>query len=78
MKICKYCLQEIKLPDTLGGRLKYVRRELDISKLQAANILNVSISQITAIEREKADIRFGQLKTLASYYKKPISFFIGE
>jgi transcriptional regulator with XRE-family HTH domain len=78
MKICKYCGQELKVPNTLGGRLAYKRVEKDKSRADSAAVLGVSTALIATIEKGKSDIRFGQLKTLAAYYKTDISFFIGE
>jgi transcriptional regulator with XRE-family HTH domain len=78
MKICRYCGQELKIPDTLGGRLAYKRVEKDKSRADSAAVLGVSTALIATIEKGKSDIRFGQLKTLAAYYKTDISFFIGE
>ena len=78
MKICKYCGQELRIPDTLGGRLAYKRVERDKTRVDAAAVLGVSVALIATIEKGKSDIRFGQLKTLAAYYKTDISFFIGE
>ena len=78
MRICKYCGQELKIPNTLGGRLAYKRVERDKSRADSAAVLGVSIALIATIEKGKSDIRFGQLKTLAAYYKTDISFFIGE
>ena len=78
MKICKYCGQELKIPNTLGGRLAYKRVERDKSRADAAAVLGVSTALIATIEKGKSDIRFGQLKTLAAYYKTDISFFIGQ
>ncbi len=78
MKICKYCGQELKIPNTLGGRLQYIRNERNKTRIDAAAVLGCSIAHISSIEKEKSDIRFGQLKTLAAYYKKDLQFFIGE
>ena len=78
MKICKYCGQELKIPNTIGGRLAYKRVEKDKSRADSAAVLGVSTALIATIEKGKSDIRFGQLKTLAAYYKTDISFFIGE
>ena len=78
MKICKYCGQELKIPNTLGGRLAYKRVERDKSRADSAAVLGVSTALIATIEKGKSDIRFGQLKTLAAYYKTDISVFIGE
>tara|TARA_R100001086_G_scaffold75906_1_gene36781 strand:+ start:251 stop:496 length:246 start_codon:yes stop_codon:yes gene_type:complete len=78
MKICKYCGQELKVPNTLGGRLAYKRVERDKSRADSAAVLGVSTALIATIEKGKSDIRFGQLKALAAYYKTDISFFIGE
>ncbi len=78
MKICRYCQQEIKIPDNLGGRLMFVRNERDLTREQAGKIINASGAYIATVEKGKADIRLGQLKSLAKYYKKDLSFFIGE
>jgi len=64
MKICKYCGQELKIPNTLGGRLAYKRVERDKSRADSAAVLGVSTALIATIEKGKSDIRFGQFECI--------------
>jgi|TARA_R110000822_G_scaffold34203_1_gene97481 transcriptional regulator with XRE-family HTH domain len=79
-RVCKYCKQEIKIPNTVGGRIHFKRNQKGISVATLGSILNPPMSgqYIRSVENGKADVRLGQLRTLATYFKVSLDFFIGE
>tara|TARA_R110002167_G_scaffold61151_1_gene172472 strand:- start:4295 stop:4552 length:258 start_codon:yes stop_codon:yes gene_type:complete len=80
IRICRYCKQEIKIPNTVGGRIHFKRIEKGLNVTTLGSILNPPMSgqYIRSVEKGKADVRLGQLKTLANYFKVSLDFFIGE
>lgn len=77
-KVCSKCGQQVKIPDTLGGRIRMKRIEHNISRNELASILSKSPAFLMTVENGKTDIRFGDLKKIASYLKTDLNFFIGE
>ena len=77
-KVCSKCGQRVIVPDNLGGRIMMKRIEHNQSRSELASILAKSSAYIMTVETGKTDIRFGDLKKIASYLKTDLNFFIGE
>jgi|TARA_R110000787_G_scaffold23018_4_gene66322 ribosome-binding protein aMBF1 (putative translation factor) len=77
-KVCSKCGQRVIVPDNLGGRIMMKRIEHNKSRSELASILAKSAAYIMTVETGKTDIRFGDLKKIATYLKTDLNFFIGE
>lgn len=77
-KVCSKCGQQVNIPNTLGGRIMMKRIEHNQSRSEMSAVVGKSSAYITTVETGKTDIRFGDLKKIASFLKTDLNFFIGE
>jgi hypothetical protein len=78
IQVCSHCGQEVKTPDSLGGRIMMKRIERNKSRAELGGAIGRSGAHIGTIEKGTADIRFGDLKSISHYLSTDINFFIGE
>lgn len=62
----------------LGERLRVAREYLGLSQANSAEYLKVSRPAITDIESGKRKVSGLELKRLATLYKRPYEYFLGE
>jgi transcriptional regulator with XRE-family HTH domain len=64
--------------ERLADRLREVRDYLGISQEQVAARTGLSRAAISAIETGKRKVEALELQTLATLYKHPVDYFLGE
>ena len=62
----------------IGRRLKEAREYLGLSQLESATMLDVPRSAISFIESGRRKIDLVELKKLAGFYQRPLSFFTDD
>jgi len=79
--LCPTCNRTIPIPNSLGKRLYYKRKALNLTRREVCDELfkkGIPLSQATIgnIEKELVDIRLQLLKELAILYNTDLDFFI--
>ena len=64
--------------ETFGGRLLTLRTEKNISRLQLANILNVSVRLISYWENNQRECDFKTLVSIADYFSVTTDYLLGR
>ncbi len=62
----------------LGKQLKQARQSAKMKQDQAARVLKVPVSTISAIETGKRKVEVVELFQLAALYQKPVAWFASE
>ncbi len=70
--------KEIKYYRKLGAKLVQARLEMKKEQTEVALHIGKTQSYISKIENGDIKVDLYTLTLIASYYKKPMSFFIGE
>ena len=61
--------------ETLGQKLKYLRKEAGLTQTELAEIFFVVKSTIAKYETDKIDVGFQMLKKYANYFNVSLAYF---
>lgn len=62
----------------IGTKLLKLRQENGLKQLVIAELLNISQSTISNIEKNQLSPNYHQIQTLATFFKVPVSFFFDD
>ena len=61
--------------ETLGQKLKYLRKEAGLTQTELAEIFFVDKSTIAKYETDKIDVGFKMIKKYANYFNVSLAYF---
>lgn len=62
----------------LGSKIELLRKRRNLRQDDLANVLNISRSQISNLEKGRRGLNLEQLNTLCNYFKIDMSYFLSE